>query len=449
MPRRMAFAMIISFFAVALYSVRAQQDEKSAKNTDLVIAESHVLPGLPDAFALAYEFEPDSTSPDGRFGVIFPGTYSDFPNEEALGRDFVVSLKPFQVLAANEGVYYRGTNGMGVEWTRDNSAVLVTLGGRWGTIGATLFELRDGRVTRRTDLWAEMMKLVAAKFPQKERSNLITVSNYFRPTQPITGISAKTENKSALSWMEYRAERCTRLAMGGNVQGRLERAAGQMDRTQDYRQDLPKSRMKTRIATACMVMALTAADMFSQDETFFQPRRIVTAPSGKFHIESVKDGLAVVTGESNVEPPNLLPTPRDIADRESVPETPFAFVSPDGRWIFVVWRSGGYWPDTIAELYHVVDSSKLQFDFATKERFDQLAWKFLSHNESLDDSEIGNPRGAERKWGAKSGSPRGALMTRGCSSASVRQSAMRRTILSCESRALARGSAISHANRRV
>jgi len=166
MPRRMAFAMIISFFAVALYSVRAQQDEKRAKNTDLVIAESHVLPGLPDAFALAYEFEPDSTSPDGRFGVIFPGTHSDFPNEETLGRDFVVSLKPFQVLAANEGVYYRGTNGMGVEWTRDSSAVLVTLGGRWGTIGATLFELRDGRVTRRTDLWAVMMKLVAAKFPK-------------------------------------------------------------------------------------------------------------------------------------------------------------------------------------------------------------------------------------------------------------------------------------------
>jgi len=157
--------------------------------------------------------------------------------------------------------------------------------------------------------------------------------------------------------------------------------------------------MKTRIATACMVMALTTAEMFSQDEAAFQPRRIVTAPSGKFHIDSVKDGLAVLTGESNVEAPNLLPAPRNIADGESVPETPFAFVSPDGRWIFVVRRSGGYSPDTIAELYHVVESSKLQFDFATKERFDQLAWKFLSHNESLDDSEIAKPSGSGAQVG--------------------------------------------------
>jgi hypothetical protein len=151
---------------MAFNPARAQQDQMRVKDSELVIAEPHVRPGLPDAFALAYEFEADSISPDGRFAVILPRGGSDFANEEALGRDFVVSLKPFQILAANEGVYYRGTNGMGVEWTSDSSAVLVTLGGRWGTIGATLFELRDGRVTRRTDLWGEMMKLVATKFPK-------------------------------------------------------------------------------------------------------------------------------------------------------------------------------------------------------------------------------------------------------------------------------------------
>jgi hypothetical protein len=157
--------------------------------------------------------------------------------------------------------------------------------------------------------------------------------------------------------------------------------------------------MKRHIATACLVMALTAADTFSQDEVVFHPRRVVTAPSGKFHIDWVKDGLAVVAAESKGETPNLLPSPRDVADRESVPETPFVFVSPDDRWIFVVWRSGGYWPDTIAELYHVVDSSKLRFEFATKERFDRLAWKFLSRNESLDDSEIAKPSGSGAQVG--------------------------------------------------
>ena len=157
--------------------------------------------------------------------------------------------------------------------------------------------------------------------------------------------------------------------------------------------------MKTHIATACLVIVLTAGNTFSQDETAFHPRRIVTAPSSKFHVDWVKDGLAIVAAESNSETTNLLPAPRDVTDRESVPETPFVFVSPDDRWIFVVWRSGGYWPDTIAELYHLGDSTKLQFEFATKERFDQLAWKFLSRNESLDDSEIAKPSGSGAQVG--------------------------------------------------
>jgi hypothetical protein len=157
--------------------------------------------------------------------------------------------------------------------------------------------------------------------------------------------------------------------------------------------------MKRHIATACLVIALTAADMFSQNEVTFHPRRLVTAPSGKFHVDRVKDGLAVVAAGSRGEMTNLLPRPRDVADRESVPETPFVFVSPDDRWIFVLWRSGGYWPDTIAELYRVIDSNELRFEFATKERFDRLAWKFLSHNESLNDSEIAKPSGSGAQVG--------------------------------------------------
>lgn len=163
---RAAIGVTLAILAMAFDPARAQQDETNVKSSsEAVIAESHARRGLPDAFALAYELDADSISPDGRFGVIVPNAKSGFENAE-IARDFLVALKPFQILAGNKGSYYRGANGMAVDWTRDSSAALVTLAGRWGTISATLFELRDGRVTRCTNLLAEVDKQVAPRFPK-------------------------------------------------------------------------------------------------------------------------------------------------------------------------------------------------------------------------------------------------------------------------------------------
>ena len=55
---------------------------------------------------------------------------------------------------------------MSVEWSKDGSAALVAVGGKWGTISATLFELKEGRVVRRSDLLAAVTRALAAKFPK-------------------------------------------------------------------------------------------------------------------------------------------------------------------------------------------------------------------------------------------------------------------------------------------
>ena len=160
------------------------QDETRKETPQVEIRGPCVRPGMPDAFALAYEVEPDSVSPDGRFGVIFPNPRSGYEND-VIGRNFLVALKPFRILAANEGFAYFGPHGnrqMAVEWTKDGAAALVVIAAKWGTVSATLFELREGRVTRRTDFMAEITKLLAPRFPKGKvepynDSMLITITN--------------------------------------------------------------------------------------------------------------------------------------------------------------------------------------------------------------------------------------------------------------------------------
>jgi hypothetical protein len=132
----------------------------------LEIRAPHAMAGRPDAFALGYRMREQDVSPDNRFGVI----HADMNVIDAeAARNFLVALDPFRILAVNEGfAYFHPGNHreMAVQWAKDSSAVLVMVGDKWGTVGATLFELHDGRVTRRTDIMAAITSLLAAKFPK-------------------------------------------------------------------------------------------------------------------------------------------------------------------------------------------------------------------------------------------------------------------------------------------
>jgi len=152
-PRRL---WTLVWLASAAFSSAA--DESPAPVPDVEIRGPNVRPGYPDAFALAYHVADDSISPDGKYAVISPNLHRV---GYEVARDFLVALKPFRFLAVNEAeTSYDIRNTTFVEWAKDNSAVVVTVQGKWGPVAFTLFELQDGRVKRQTNLFAEIVRLL-------------------------------------------------------------------------------------------------------------------------------------------------------------------------------------------------------------------------------------------------------------------------------------------------
>jgi hypothetical protein len=139
-------------------------DESPTPVPDIEIHGPNVRPGYPDAFALGYKIAENSISPDGKYGVIYAN--ASVLVEREVARNFLVALKPFRVLALTEAYRYYNKEGIFVEWTKDSSAALVEVSGKWGPIGFTLFELRDGRVTRQTDLYSQIQRLLEPGFRQ-------------------------------------------------------------------------------------------------------------------------------------------------------------------------------------------------------------------------------------------------------------------------------------------
>jgi hypothetical protein len=137
-------------------------DESPAPVPHIEIHGPNVRPGYPDAFPLGYKLADDSMSPDGKYAVISPNLHRI---SYELARDFLVALKPFRFVAVNEAeTPYDIRNTTFVEWAKDNSAVVVTVEGKWGPVGFTLFELQDGRVKRQTNLYAEIVRLLEPAF---------------------------------------------------------------------------------------------------------------------------------------------------------------------------------------------------------------------------------------------------------------------------------------------
>jgi hypothetical protein len=137
-------------------------DESPAPVPDIEIHGPNVRPGYPDAFALGYKLADDSISPDGKYAVISPNLHRI---SYELARDFLVALKPFRFVAVNEAeTPYDIRNTTFVEWAKDNSAVVISVEGKWGPVGFTLFELQDGRVKRQTNLYAEIVRLLEPAF---------------------------------------------------------------------------------------------------------------------------------------------------------------------------------------------------------------------------------------------------------------------------------------------
>jgi hypothetical protein len=149
---------ICAWVSLAAAGLVLAADESPAPAVDVEIHGSNVRPGYPDAFALAYRVADDSISPDGKYAVISPNLHRV---GYEVARDFLVALKPFRFLAVNEAETPNDIrNTTFVEWAKDNSAVVISVDGKWGPVAFTLFELQDGRVKRQTNLYAEIVRLL-------------------------------------------------------------------------------------------------------------------------------------------------------------------------------------------------------------------------------------------------------------------------------------------------
>ncbi len=124
-------------------------------------AEDEAQPaGMPKG----YHISEKSTSPDGRHAIIQADP--DIVDAEK-ARNFLVALKPFRLHLELPGfAYFDHANhrSLVVEWAPNSAAALVLVGGKWGTLGASVVQIESGGKARAADLVAEIQKLFLPSF---------------------------------------------------------------------------------------------------------------------------------------------------------------------------------------------------------------------------------------------------------------------------------------------
>lgn len=117
--------------------------------------------GLPDAYAKNYLVAASTLSPNKKFAVMYPKKDSEeFPEK----KNYLIALQPFSILGALETKwpYFQHENhgGLSAEWSEDSAVALVTLEGKWGPRDILLAEMRDGKLSRTTNLLAKLHELL-------------------------------------------------------------------------------------------------------------------------------------------------------------------------------------------------------------------------------------------------------------------------------------------------
>lgn len=134
------------------------------------------LPGYPDAFALGYAFAEESISPDGNYGMLYPSGGRIAGGAE---KNFLAALKPFRIVAVLEGYAHTPHNRgpLAIQWANDSSALLVSVGSKWGPASVTLVRMQGGRVIGQTDMLLEVSKALNADY---SKSKAPRFNEYFR-----------------------------------------------------------------------------------------------------------------------------------------------------------------------------------------------------------------------------------------------------------------------------
>lgn len=128
-----------------------------------------------------YEIGQDSTSPDGRFALLFPVGDQD----RKLPPNLLVQLNPYRVLAkvCDPGLVQGATTDLLSEWS-GNSTVAIWQFRKWGIVELKVYEIKDGAVARVQDIWPSVRKVFQKDFRErflkaypKEAETIIFVSD--------------------------------------------------------------------------------------------------------------------------------------------------------------------------------------------------------------------------------------------------------------------------------
>jgi hypothetical protein len=119
--------------------------------------------GLPKEYA-DYLVASKTLSPDKKFAVIYPKTELCPEGSGDRCKDYLVALQPFQVLTVLDTKWpefeHKNRGGMSATWLKDGSAVLVTIDSRWGPGDIFLYEIRDAKLGRSTNLLKQVHDLL-------------------------------------------------------------------------------------------------------------------------------------------------------------------------------------------------------------------------------------------------------------------------------------------------
>lgn len=130
----------------------------------------------------SYEITADCVSPNGKYGVMHErreafdnGAVDDLKN-------YLVALAPFKILGrlADEG-YVEGVAhaGLDVQWTKDNSTVLVVYDRKWGPGSLLVVQLHGGKVVRQTDLLPGLNDMMGAYFRKSSPALYKSAAGFF------------------------------------------------------------------------------------------------------------------------------------------------------------------------------------------------------------------------------------------------------------------------------
>lgn len=121
--------------------------------------------GLPEKYAKDYLVAQSTLSPDKKFAMIYPTRdEEDLPG----GANYLVSLKPFAILAklqTKRPYFQNESHGrLSADWSDDGAVALITLDAKWGPGDVFLIEVKNGKVTRATNILKKAHDLLVPDF---------------------------------------------------------------------------------------------------------------------------------------------------------------------------------------------------------------------------------------------------------------------------------------------